>query len=173
MSHSVLVSFGYFSIIPHLLAFISISTSKMLKLNIVSTLLLGFSMMAFEGHNGFLISFISVILKFTALLGICTNIKEWHKTIIGLIFGASYFILFNNEGWFGILPSISMIFVVFADFQKNILTMKYYYYGSAFCWLIYGIFLQSNAAILYDLIGISALTFSLINIKKQTTIGSK
>lgn len=73
--------------------------------------------------------------------------------------------MFNQEGWYGLLLATSMIFIVLADLQPCVMRMKYYYYGSAFCWLGYGIAIGSMAAILYDVIGIMALSYSLYKIK--------
>lgn len=53
----------------------------------------------------------------------------------------------------------------FGRFTKNVITMKYYYYGSAICWLSYGVAIESMAAILYDIIGIVALSYSLYQLK--------
>lgn len=76
-----------------------------------------------------------------------------------------YFI--NNEGMLGILPAISLIFIIFADIQKDILNMKYIYFGSAFSWLIYAIIINSIPAILYDVFGILTLIYSIYQIKKK------
>lgn len=164
--HSLFIGLGYGSLIAHLFAFSSRSTHTMLKLNILSTFLLGLSMIPFGGYNGASMSFVSVFSKISGLLGYGTQIKESHKGVVGFMLGVGYFIFFNQEGWYGLLPALSMVFIVLADLQKNVITMKYYYYGSAICWLSYGVAIDSMAAILYDIIGIVALSYSLYQIKR-------
>jgi len=163
--HSIFIGLGYGSLVAHLLAFSSRSTHAMLKLNILSTFLLGLSMIPFGGYNGASMSFVSVASKISGIAGLGTHIKEWHKGLFGFLLGMGYFLFFNQEGWYGILPALSMIFIVLADLQLSVVRMKYYYYGSAFCWLGYGIAIGSMAAILYDVIGIVALSYSLYKIK--------
>lgn len=165
MVHSIFIGLGYGSLIAHLFAFSSRSTHTMLKLNMLSTFLLGLSMIPFGGYNGASMSFFSVFSKISGLLGFGTQIKESHKGLLGFTLGVGYFVFFNQEGWYGILPALSMVFIVLADLQKNVITMKYYYYGSAICWLSYGVAIESMAAILYDIIGIVALSYSLYQLK--------
>jgi len=68
----------------------------------------------------------------------------------------------------GILPCISLIFIAYADLQSNIIKMKTIYYGSAVSWLIYAIYINSMPAIIYDLIGITILTYSIYKCKQNT-----
>ncbi len=170
MMSSILVSLGYGSIIAHLLAFSSRNTHTMLKFNMLSTFFLGLSLIPFGAYCGTWMSFLSVMSKMSAFFGVGCDMKEFKKGLIGFFLGLLYFFFFNDEGWFGILPAVSMIFIVLADLQRNVVYMKYYYYGSAFCWLTYGIFIGSLAAILYDVLGILALSYSVYQIKKSSNL---
>ena len=65
------------------------------------------------------------------------------------------------------LPAVSLIFIIFADLQEDLIKMKFIYYGSAFSWLIYAIILGSIPAILFDIVGITALTYSIYKLKQD------
>ena len=137
---SILVSLGYGSIIAHLLAFSSRNTHTMLKLNMLSTFFLGLSLIPFGAYCGTWMSFLSVMSKMSAFFGVGCDIKEFKKGLIGFFLGLLYFFFSNDEGWFGILPAVSMIFI------------------------------GSLAAILYDVLGILALSYSVYQIKKSSNL---
>lgn len=154
---------GYSSIYFLVLSFISKERSKILKFGLLSTVLFGISISYYSGINGLFVSIISASVKILSLLYSCKKLNIVFKIsapIISLIF----FLFFNNEGLFGILPAIALLFIIAADSQENILKMKFLYYGSICSWLIYGIVLNSIPAILYDVLGFIALTYSIYNI---------
>jgi hypothetical protein len=157
---------GWISILFHIKAFYIDDRMKMLIYNIVSTLLIGLSMIPYGGYTGAAISLFSVASK---IVGIQENffLSNIVKTIIGIFVGIIYFYFFSNENIRGLLPSASLFFIVMADLQKDILKMKLWYYGSAFCWILYAVIIMSPIAIVYDIIGVSVLTYSIYKIKKN------
>lgn len=162
-----LICLGYIAVIFHLFAFASKSESNMLKLNLSSTTLLGLSMIPYGGLSGAAMSFFSAGSKIAGLSGYFGEITNKKKAVIGLMFGLVFFIFFNKEGYFGLLPAASLIFILLADLQTDVLKMKLWYYGSASCWIIYAISIQSPAAILYDVLGIGVLTYTVLKIQKE------
>ena len=155
---------GYLAIVFSVLAFISKEKQQMRVHGGISTLLFGTSIYFYQGFNGFFVTIVSLISK---ILSYYIDEKKLEK-VKYLSFGVSivFYLFFNTEGYSGIFPSLSLVFIVFADMQSDIMKMKYWYYGSAFSWLIYGIILNSLPAIIFDVIGILALTYSIYKIKK-------
>jgi hypothetical protein len=155
---------GYIAIVFSIISFLSKDKVKMRLNGAISTLLFGISIYFYNGVNGLFVSIVSFSIKILSL-----NIKEEKLKSIKIIMpfvALFFFFFFNKEGLVGILPAISLIFIAFADIQKDILKMKIIYYGSAFSWLIYGIILGSIPAIIFDIIGIITLTISIYNLKK-------
>lgn len=167
ISHKVLLIdiIGYVAIVLSVLGFLSKSTNMMRFHGMTSTLLFGISIYFYNGINGLFVSLISFITK-TLSIFIEEEKLDFIKFISPIIaFICFYF--FNNEGMIGILPAISLIFIMIADIQKDILNMKLIYFGSAISWLFYGIALGSIPAILFDVFGIITLTYSVLKIKKE------
>jgi hypothetical protein len=138
----------------------------MLINGMISTSLFGISIYYYQGINGLFVSLISVISKLLSLFiknKKIINYIKYSSTIIAILF----YLQFNTEGIIGLLPAISLIFIIFADMQEDLIKMKFIYYGSAFSWLIYGILLNSIPAILFDVFGIITLTYSIFQLKKQ------
>lgn len=157
--------FGYASIVFTLFAFYSIKRKNMLWLGLISTLLFGISIYFYGGINGFFVSIFSVFLKIAGLYG---NEKIAKKMkIISILIAFGFFAVFSNEGLVGILPAASLIFISMADMQRDIIKMKYIYFGSVFCWLTYGIVLGSLPAILFDIVGAIALISGIGKSKKE------
>lgn len=153
---------GYIAIIFSILAFLSKNTNKMRINGMISTFLFWISIAYYNGFNGLFVNIISFLTK---LLSIYIKEKKlmylkYSSPLIAFIF----YYFFNTEGLIGLLPTISLIFIIFADLQSDILKMKIIYYGSAFSWLLYGIFLKSIPAILFDIFGIMTITYSIIKI---------
>jgi hypothetical protein len=170
---NILITLGWISILFHLVAFSTHDTKKMLKYNLTSTTLLGISMIAYGGFTGAAMSFFSVFSKTFGLIGIGKKITDIQKAIIGMIFGLTYYYFFSGENWYAILPAFSLIFIVLADLQEDIIKMKMWYYGSAFLWITYAIMIKSPSAIMYDVIGISVLTYTIIKLKKNNLENKK
>lgn len=155
---------GYIAIVLSVIGFASKDTINMRIYGMFSTLLFGISIYFYNGVNGL---FVSVISFFTKWLSFYfpekyLMILKFLSPIIALI----YFLYFNKEGLIGLLPSLSLIFIIVADLQKNIVNMKIIYYGSIVCWLWYGIVLDSIPAILFDVFGFIFLTYGIIKLKK-------
>lgn len=154
---------GFTSIIFSFLAFNSSDKQQMRLFGLISTTLFGIAIYFYGGVNGLFVTLISIIIKLLAL-----TYKEdkliFIKRISPLI-ALVFFIFFNPEGWVGIFPAISLIFIAIADTQNTAIKMKYWYYGSAICWLIYAIIIESIPAIIYDIVGISTITYAIYKIK--------
>lgn len=156
---------GYIAIIISILGFISKDKFYMRFNGMVSTLLFGISIYFYNGVNGLFVSLISFFTKLLSLF-----IKEEKLEFIKILSPILAFIMFfyfNTEGIFGLLPALSLIFIMIADIQSDIIKMKQIYFGSAFCWLLYGIVLGSIPAILFDVFGIMTLIYSIRKIKKD------
>lgn len=155
---------GYISIIFSFLAFLSHKKNIMRFNGMIATLLFGISIYFYNGLNGLFVSFVSFCTK---LLSIYfkeekINFLKYLSFPISIIF----YLYFNKEGLIGLLPALSLIFIIIADLQKDIIKMKFIYFGSAFCWLFYGILLNSIPAILFDIVGILTLSYSIYKLKK-------
>ena len=161
---------GYLSIVFAIFAFLTHDKVKMRFNGAISTLLFAISIFSYGGINGAFVSIISVITKALSLK------YDEEKLIIlkYLSFPISilFYFYFNEEGYIGLLPAISLIFIIFADIQKDIIKMKIIYYGSAISWLIYAILLNSIPAIIYDIVGLTTLTYSIYTLKKKDTKGN-
>lgn len=153
---------GYISILFSLLSFISNSKKYILIFGLFSTILFGISISYYSGFNGLFVSFISAITKVLSLKYDSEKLKVYK--IFSVVIVLAFYILFNEEGVIGVFPLISLIFIIFADLQDNILKLKLFYYGSIFSWIIYGIALNSIPAILYDIFGLIVLTYSIYKI---------
>lgn len=128
----------------------------------ISTFLFGTSIYFYNGINGVIVSIISFFTKILSFY-----IKEKYIKYIkyfSFIIPLLYFFIFTKNNY-EILPAISLVFIILADFQNEILKMKYYYYGSNISWLIYSILLNSLPGILYDIFGFIILTYSIYKIK--------
>lgn len=161
---------GYIAIIFHLLAFLANSKNSMRLNGMISSAFFSISIFFYNGINGFFVSIISFITKLLSFFihEDKLNILKYSSPIIAFFF--FYFI--NEEGIIGILPAVSLIFIIIADLQKDIIKMKYIYYGSVFCWLLYGIFLNSIPAVLFDLFGFFTLTYSIYKLKKERELNT-
>ena len=161
---------GYIAIILSLIAFLVKDVQKMRIYGGLSTLLFGINVYFYNGINGLfvcLISFLSKVLTYYIKDEKIINVIKYSLPVMAFIF---YF-NFNNEGSIiALLPTISLIFIVLADIQKDILKMKMWYFGSAFCWLFYGISINSIPAILFDILGILTLFYSVFEILKERHI---
>lgn len=156
---------GYIAIIFSFFAFATKDKFKMRLNGMFSTLFFGISIAYYNGVNGLFVSIISFITKFLSIFIKEEKLKilKYSSPFIAFLF----FYFFNKEGMIGILPAISLVFIIFADLQTDILKMKYIYYGSAFSWLLYAILLGSIPAILFDIVGIITLTVTIFQIKNK------
>jgi hypothetical protein len=166
----ILETMGYLSIIFHLISFLSKNKKTMLFTGMISVFLLS---MTFFNHFALMGLFLTLISLFSKILNLFlknTFLKKYDKNLKYIIFGLSiliFFILFPIEGYRVVFPIFGMVFVLIADNQKNIINMKKIYYGSALSWITYAILINSYPAIIYDIIGIIALTYSIFNLKKS------
>jgi len=149
---------GYAAVIFSVISFLSMSTFKMRIYGSISVILFAISIYSYGGINGVFISIISLIYKLLLLKYNEEQLKYIHYLSFPL--AIIFFYFFNEEGYIGILPAISLIFIMYADKQTSIVKMKYIYFGSAVSWLVYGVALGSIPAITYDIVGISALVYS-------------
>ena len=153
---------GYVAILFSVMAFLAQNKNKMRLHGMTSTVLFGVSIYYYNGINGLFVSSVSFLVK---LLSIKFDESKLEiLKIISPFIAFIFFIYFNDEGIIGILPAISLIFIIIADLQTDLLRMKQWYYGSAFCWLTYGILLGSIPAIIFDILGLGAITYSIITV---------
>lgn len=154
---------GYVSIIFSIMAFVTKDKFQMRLQGGIATLLFGISIYSYGGINGAFVSIVSFLVKILSLKFDEDKLK--FIKILSFPLSLIFFLVFNEEGVYGLLPALSLIFIVFADLQKDILKMKYIYFGSAICWLVYAIIINSVPAILFDVFGLTALTYSVYQIK--------
>lgn len=156
---------GYMAVAFHVAAFLTKNRTRMLSLGISSTLLFGASLFIYDGLNGLFVAFLSVFAKSFALQGkaFYSKVLMWFSPLFAVVF---YFV-FNYESLAGLLPAASLMFILIADGQKDLLAMKQWYIGSALCWLTYGVVLGSLPAILYDVFGLSSLLYVIYALKKE------
>lgn len=155
---------GYCAIVFGVLAFLNEERQKMLLLNALSTLAYGINVLFYEGLTGAILSFFS----FTIILISLRKNERLNKnlTILAPVVGILTFV-FLAEGWVGFFPALGIFFATWANLQKEILKMKYIFYGSATSWLIFGLLIGSIPAILLDVFGLIALTYGIRSIKKK------
>lgn len=146
---------GYASVAFHIAQFLSQNTRHMLIFGLVSTGLLGLHFCLGGTVLGVYAVVLSVIVKIAALL----DYPRVSKAVLVAtpITGFAYFFLLAGASE-TFLPALAMIFIAIADFQKDLIKMKLWYYGSAFSWLCYGLYIESVPAIAYDVLGIIFLT---------------
>ena len=156
---------GFFAVVLHVFAFLTQSRQSMLLYGLFSTACFGVGLINYHGVNGMLVTFASLLAKTLNLMGYeeASRIMVRSSPIIALLF----FIFSETEFWHGILPAISLFFIIIADGQDSVLKMKQWYIGSALCWLAYGFILQSPPAIAYDLVGMAALAWGIHQAKKE------
>ena len=155
---------GYISIFFSILAFLAKDKKSMRTNGLISAFLFGISIYGYNGYNGLFVSAVSVFVKLLSLK--YNEDKLFSLKVIAIPAAIIFYFIFNTEGLYGLLPAISLVFIILADIQKDLLKMKIIYYGSAFAWLFYAISINSTPAIIYDVIGIFALTYSILKIKK-------
>jgi len=152
----------YLAVVFSILAFITNSRKRMLIYWILSTFLFGISIFNYGWYDWLSISLISIIIKLLSLY-----VKDRYLIYIRLLllFVAIVLFFFLPEWIEGILPVMSLFFIIMADTQKDVLYMKYWYYGSNLLWLSYGIILFSIPAILFDVLGFMSITYWIYKIK--------
>jgi len=162
----------FYDIIGHLatafsfFSFLSVSTNRMRSLGMISAILFGLSIYSYGGINGVFVTLISVIVK---IISIQTSHSKvlLSVRVIGFFMSILFYLSMSEGGIAGALPAASLIFIIMADTQSDIKKMKMWYYGSASCWLAYAISINSVPAIIYDVVGILTLTYSLLAIAKK------
>lgn len=156
---------GYLAILLNLIGFLVHSSQKMRVFGILSTGTFGINIYFYNGLNGLFISSVSIFIK---ILSFFVNDENKLKKVRYFIpvLGFIFYYFFNKEGLVGLLPTLSLFFIILADIKDDPIEMKKIYYGSTICWLLYGIILGSIPAIIFDLVGIIALTISIKKLKK-------
>jgi hypothetical protein len=165
---------GYISVIFHFLAFFEQKKQyNFLLFNLISIFLLTTHFYYLNALNAVFVMTISFFINLFSILIFKYNHKKLiiniKKTIIVLtpFLGLINFYFLNN-GNYSILPSVGSIFAAIAALQTNLLKSKYILYGSVFCWGTYSFLVGSIPGVFYDIIGFSALTFSIYKIKQKT-----
>ena len=158
--------FGYVSIIFSVAAFLERNTpERMLGFGMISAGLLGVSLYGYGGFAGAFVSIMSVLAKAFSML----RNKSVNKMVrIFTILGAFLFAFTSSEGVYGVLPALGMIAVAYADTRETLIGMKRMYMVSATLWLLYALHLGSPSAILYDVVGVAILYYSIRRIRSNT-----
>lgn len=152
------LTLGYLSVVFHIAQFLAQDTRKMLIFGLLSTFLLGLHFMLDGTLLGFYAVILSIIVKITALLNY-TKLSRIILILTPIMSFGYYLFLADSEETF--LPALAMTFIAIADFQKDIFRMKLWYYGSVISWLLYGLYISSLPAILYDVLGLIFLTIGV------------
>lgn len=158
------LTLGYLSVAFHIAQFLAQDTRRMLIFGLFSTIFLGVHFLIGGTLLGFYAVILSLIVKITALLDY-TKLSRVILILTPVMSFGYYLFLADSEETF--LPALAMVFIAIADFQKNIIRMKFWYYGSALSWLSYGLYISSIPAILYDILGIVFLTAGIIIASKK------
>ena len=154
----VATGFGFTSYMSKDLNRMRILGSIALFLFTISTYLNGATNGAVVSAFGFSVRVLSIYISISWVLAL---------RILTIIAAAAFFALFNSEGIYGILPSIGLIMATIGDTQTDILKTKFIYLGNLGAWLIYTIYLESPSAIAYEVLGLSALLYTITQIKKE------
>jgi uncharacterized MnhB-related membrane protein len=162
----MLETIGYIACLTQLFVFIQKNERNFLIGNAIATLLYGLSVESFGGSTGAIISFWGVIVSISSIF-----LSDKHKRIIKysvlLVAIITALFYFKEEQFRVIIPIIGVVFASFAVMQPNILKIKQVMVLSACTWLLYGILLQSPQAILFDIIGLTVLLYSIVRLKKD------
>ncbi len=154
----------YISVWFAIAGFLTKSRNRMLIYGIISTLLLWICVYFYWWYNWLSVSIISVVVK---LLSLFVNKKYLKYIKYSTPFVALWLFFILPEWIEWIIPALSMFFIIVADSQKDVLKMKYWYYGSNLLWLSYGIILFSIPAILFDTFWFLSLTYGVYKIRKD------
>jgi hypothetical protein len=161
---------GYLSLVFHFYGFYTHNRQKMLISGFISALLLGFTYLNHFALMGLSLTILSLLSKSLNLFLKREILEIYEKYLHYFIFILSFIFLIlfiPIEGYRAILPIFGLIFVLISDNQKDILYMKYFYIGSALSWLSYAYLIHSIPAILYDVIGIIILIYTIHKIKNK------
>jgi len=156
---------GYVAIIFAVISFSAESTTKMRKFGILSSSLIGLSVYLNQGIIGAVVTILGVSIKILSLFLTQEQLKpvKYSTPVIAIL----YFVFYNTEGFFGSMPVIALFVLIYADIQADILKMKYIYLIGLLLWLIYGIYLLSPAAIIYDIVAIIIMIYSIFKLRKD------
>lgn len=131
---------------------------------LLSSLFFGISVYYYQGYNGAFVSAVGVAVKAMTLM----NEKDAQiLRTLSLPLSLLFYFFFNQEGIYGLFPAMALIFMIFADTQKDVLRMKYIHYGTALCWFVYAISISSIPAILFEVVGVITLSYGVFRIKKD------
>ena len=152
---------GYVSVILSMFAFLEKKdATKMLFWGMASAMFFSISLIGYGGFNGVVVAAFSIVIKGAVLY--YKKAPVIYLKVISLLMSILYFVYFNNEGLFGIIPASTIIIVAFADTQDSLVKMKIWYIPSALLWLVYAIHLESPSAVIYDIVGLMALGYVLL-----------
>lgn len=167
---------GYISVIFHFFAFYEQKEQRtFLLFNISSIFLLSTHFYYLNALNAVFIMGISFLINIFSILTlkISENIRikkiKFYIILLTPLLGIMNFYHINN-GLYGILPAIGSIFSAAAVLQTDLFKSKIIIFGSVICWAAYSIIIHSIPGILYDVIGFSALSYSLYLMKKNQKI---
>lgn len=125
----------------------------------ISTIFYGVNVYYYNGTTGFIVSMISV--SFLMLSYITENDKVKKLQILTPIVALTVYWVndFSNEG---LIASIGSFFAAMGAIQNDVNKARKIYFLSSITWLIYGVFINSIAAILFDIFGSFALVYKIL-----------
>jgi len=159
---------GYLAMVLLLISFLSDDAQKARLIGIFSAIFYGINIYYYGGFNGVFVIIVSILSKTLSFYIEKDELKYFNY--ISPFLALLYFYLFNEEGLIGVIPALSLVFIILADMQKQIIRMKQYYYIVVSLWLVYGIFLGSIPIILSEFLGLLTLFYSVYKIKNKNNI---
>jgi hypothetical protein len=166
----IIIVIGYLAVVLNIFNFTSRNEDTYLKYSFASTLLY-ISHVALVSNNmslflmGFL-GLIPIIMSFVFQKG------EILKISIFIALAATFIYYVSDREIVLLYALIGTYFASYAKAQKgNLLKMKVFFLGSASSWLMVGISIGSTPAIIFDVVGLLALSvevMGLMNKKDET-----
>ena len=149
------------SIIGYLFFVLSCALKKKNQMLITQNgnhLLNGIAQAIMQGYSGM----IQDIISFSRNIFILFNKNNKILSFIFIALGLSLGIIFNNNGWLGLLPVISsLIYSIIVLFSNNVIIIKTAICFSNVCWAIYCYAIVLYTGLIFNVI---ALVFSIISL---------
>jgi len=158
---------GYISILFHVYSFLLRDRKKVLIYGSIALVFYIIHILLSGSSIGTVI--IASLGLVVSLLGFLNEKKR--KLIIKItpVLALTVFII-SGMDMMSFFAALGTFFSSSAKLVSKTINMKYLYLGSATSWLITGILLGTVPAILYDILGLSALFYSIYDLKKEENI---
>ena len=121
------------------------NAKSVLLIQCLSQLIYGIGTLVLKGYSGAVQNGVSILRNFVAIKGIKSKVLEWILVLLGVVLG----LVFNNLGFFGLLPVIANFQYTLAvfRFQDNEFALKVSFF------IAISLFVLFNAAI-YNFVGV-------------------